>query len=260
MTLLVSGIRERHFMLGKEPEKIYALMLKTVLHAIDQTHFSDVETNPVLTALTGDVRTLIISINSILRRRVAETSLYLKTAIDILEDMKNSEEPLYIILCDALSLPEYMFLLYVFHESVAIDKALCAVNPSGKTATFKYLAKEYLGLKRLPPLEEATMKNISESLRRKLGASGATLFQDFDMLIHYRGEYRNADEMIMSLFKTMNKLQKEVEKHLNNEYTVLLLADHGYDVRKRGNLWTLTHQWDKEKLCVSPFVPILIME
>ncbi len=259
INMLVSDVKERHFMLGKEHEKVYALMLKTVLHAVGQARFSEVESNPLLTALTDDVRTLITSINSLLRRRVAESSVYLKTAIEVLERMRNSREPLYIILCDALSLPEYMFLLYTFHESVSVDKALCAVNPSGKTRTFEYLAKEYLGIKTLQPLEEVTMRNVGEVLREKLGASGFSIFRDIDMLIHHGGEYRNVDEMIESLFKIANKLQKEVENWLNNKYTVLILADHGYDILRNDKVWMLTHTWEKEKLCISPFVPILII-
>jgi len=254
---LVSGIKERHSMLGKEPKQVYALMVKVVLHAADQAYFSEVESNPLLTTLTNDVRMLVGNINLLLQKRLAESSVYLKGAIDILERIRNVREPLYIILCDSLSLPEYMFLLYTFHDFVSVDKALCAVNPSGKTATFKYLAKEYLGIETLPSLEEVTMRNVSEGLREKLGASGSSIFRDIDMLIHYGGEYKDVDEMINSLFKIANKLHKEVKNWLNNKYKVLILADHGYDVLRNENIWTLTHRWEREKLCVSPFVPIL---
>lgn len=256
---LVSGIKERHFMLGREPKKVYGLMLKIVLHAVNQARFSEVETNFLLTTLTNDVRMLVAFINTLLQKRVAESSIYLKDAIDALERMRNSREPFYIILCDALSLPEYMFLLYSFHEFVSADKAFCAVNPGGKTATFKYLAKEYLGIKKLPSLEEVTMRNVSEGLREKLGASGSSVFRDIDTLIHHGGEYRDVDNMINSLFKIINKLHNKVENWLNNKYKVLILADHGYDVLRNDNIWALTHRWEKEKLCVSPFVPILIM-
>lgn len=259
LNALVSGIRERHFMLGREPKKVYGLMLKTVLHAVNQARFSEVETNFLLTTLANDVRTLVAFINRLLQKRVAESSIYLKNAIDALERMRNSRKPFYIILCDALSLPEYMFLLYTFHEFVSADKTFCAVNPGGKTATFKYLAKEYLSIKTLPSLEEVTMRNVGESLREKLGASGSFIFRDIDMLIHYGGEYGDVDSMINSLFKIVNRLQNEVENWLNNKYKVLILADHGYDVLRNDNIWTLNHRWEKEKLCVSPFVPILIM-
>ena len=259
INVLVREIKERHFMLGREPERVYALMLKTVLHAVNQARFQEVESNPLLTSLIANVRTLIVSINSLLWKRVTETSIYLKSTIDVLEHMRNSREPLYIILCDSLSLPEYMFLLYTFDEFVGIDKALCAVNPSGKTATFKYLAKEYLGIKTLPSLEEITMRNVAEGLREKLGASGASIFRDIDMLIHYGGEYMSTDDLINSLFKIVNKLHIEVKNWLDNKYKILILADHGYDVLRRNNVWVLTHKWEKGKLCISPFVPMLLM-
>lgn len=259
LNVLVSGIRERHFMLGREPKKVYGLMLKTVLHAVNQARFSEVESNPLLTTITNDVRTLVAFINTLIQRRVAESSIYLKNAIDALECMRNSRKPFHIILCDALSLPEYMFLLYTFHEFVSADKAFCAVNPGGKTATFKYLAKEYLGIKKLPSLEEVTMRKVGEGLREKLGASGSSVFRDIDMFIHYGGEYEDVGNLINNLFKIINKLHSEVENWLNNKYKVLILADHGYDILRNDNIWTLTHRWEKDKLCVSPFVPILIM-
>jgi hypothetical protein len=257
--MLVSGIKERDFMLGKEPKKVYGLMLKMTLHAIKQADLSEVEGNPLLTALTDNVRILVIGINSLLRRRVAESSIYLKNAVDFLENLKNSREPLYIILCDALSIPEYLFLLYIFQEFVNVGDALCAVNPSGKTMTFKYLAKEYLDITVPASLEETTLKSIGEGLRKKLGASGFSILRDIDMLIHYSGEYSHVDDMINSLSKIAEKIRREVQERFDNGYEVLLLADHGYDVLKRENMWTLTHRWDVEKPCMSPFVPILIM-
>jgi len=258
LDMLVSEIKERHSMLGKEPKQVYASSLKVVLHVTEQTRFPEVESNLLLAKLTERVKALITSVNSLLRQRIGESSVYLKTAIDALECMRSSSEPLYIMLCDALSLPEYMFLLYSFHRFVSINDALCAINPSGKTATFKYLAKSYLGIETHTLPEEITMSNVCEGLREKLGASGCSIFRDIDMLVHH-GEFRETDEMINSLFKIANKLRKEVENWLNNKYKILLLADHGYDALKSENVWILTHRWEKEKLCVSPFVSILII-
>ena len=96
-------------------------------------------------------------------------------------------------------------------------------------------------------------------MREKLGAFGSSIFRDIDMLIHYDGEYEDADKMINSLFEIANKLRIDVEYWLNNRYKVLILADHGYDILRNENIWALTQRWEKEKLCVSPFVPILIM-
>jgi len=257
--MLVDEIKERRYILGIKPERVYGLMFKTVLHALSQAYFPEVESNFLLVALADHIKTLISSMNLLIRRKVAKLSVYLKSVMDFMERTRDLREPLYIILCDSLSLPEYMFLLYAFHRFVSAEKAFCAVNPSGKTATFKYLAKEYLGIEMLPSSTEVTMRNISEGLRKKLGASGASIFRDIDMLIHYGGEYKEIDDMISILFKITNKLCIEVKNWLNNKYKVLILADHGYDVLRNKNVWTLTHKWEKEKLCISPFIPILMM-
>jgi len=255
---LIIDIKRRYFLLGRESQKVYSLMLKTVLQAVDQARFTEVESNLLLRDLINDVRLLVIEINSILRERIAESSLYLKTAINILDRMKGSMEPLHILLCDSLSISECMFLSYIFPRFIDIDKMFFAINPSGKTATFKYLAKEYLGIE-TEFLEEVTLRNICEALREKLGAFGCSLFRDIDMLIHHGGNYGNINQMTNSLFRVVSKLCGEIEKLMNNKYKVLIMADHGYDILKRDSLWALTHGWEREKLCLSPFVPIIIL-
>jgi hypothetical protein len=256
---IVTEIKDRHTLLGTDQARIYATMLKIMLQATRQERFPEVESNPLLQTLTQDVSALISHINLSLHSKVAESSLYLENAFGFLEKVKSSSKYLYIVLCDALSLAEFMFITSTFSDLIKVNNALCAVNPSGKTATFKYLAQEYLGMKIHDPLEEVTLRNVAENLRVKLGASGCQLFRNIDVFIHFGREIQSFEDMSGELFKIVNKLCDKITNWRDNDYNVLVLADHGYDVLKSINLWTLTHSWDKDRLCASPIVPVLLV-
>jgi hypothetical protein len=244
--------------LEKEPAETYELMFKTVLHSIGQIYFPEIDRHPLLSTLTQDIETLVININSLLRGRLAESSAHLKETIEFLEYARTSKKRIYLILCDALSLPEYLYTIYEFAELTGVDNALCSINPSGKTATFKYLAQEYLKIK-VSPSREIIMKDVDNALRQKVGASSRRRpFRDIDNLIHYH-EFKTLEELITALFKIISKLHGEIRNSLNQGYNVLIIADHGYDLVKNTNTWKLTHRWDKDKICISPFVPLLLI-
>ena len=255
---IASTIKGIYPLLGKETAKVYETMFKVVPHSIGQIYFPEIDNNPLLTPLIPDIETLLLNINSLLRERLAESNAHLKATIGFMESAKSMKKPLYLILCDCFSLPEYLFTLYEFSEHVSIQNALCSINPSGKTATFKYLAKKYLHIK-LPSKKEIIMRDVDNALRKKLGASSRhRIFRDIDNFVHYR-KFENVDKLIFGLFEIINRLNTEIRNRLDMGYRVLLVADHGYDIVKNTNTWKLTHRWDKEKICVSPFVPLLLI-
>jgi len=259
VSLIIEEIKRRDKMLGSEPKKSYSLLLKVLLHALGTAHFPEIENNVLFSSLTNAVYKLVSDINFVIQHKFAEASLYIKDSMMMLERRKNFERPLYVILCDALSITEYMFMIHMFRRLVQVEETFCAINPSGKTKTFEYLANEYLNIEPVPCSEELTMRKIGDGLRLKLGAYGYTIFRDFDRLVHWGGEYRDLDEMINSLFKVSMNLCRITEKWLANRYDVLVMADHGYDIIKEGDSWKLVHRWVKGELCVSPFVPLLVL-
>ena len=255
---IASRVKGIYPLLGKEQAKIYDTMFKIVPHSIGQMYFQEIENNPLLAALTSDVEKLVLNINSLLRERLAESSAHLKATISFIGSVRSTKKPLYLILCDCFSLPEYLFTLYEFSDHISIENALCSINPSGKTATFKYLAQAYLHIK-LPPKKDAILRDVDNALRKKLGASSRhRIFRDLDNFVHYR-KFENMDGLICGLFNIVSKLSIEIRNRLDMDYRVLLFADHGYDVVKNTNTWKLTHRWDKKKICVSPFVPMLLI-
>jgi hypothetical protein len=165
---------------------------------------------------------------------------------------------MYVLLCDALSIPEYLFLLHSF--GIPVGNAFYAVNPSGKTATFKYLAENYL---KIPPPEgeELIMRTVAQGLARKLGAISHKTFRKLDDLIHSTSEegFKNPDEMVGALFKVVEELRRNLMKLTDGGSSVLMLADHGYDVIVEQSRLLLTHGWQLGIECASPFAPILVL-
>lgn len=245
-------------LLGKSPYETYRLMFKTVLHSAGYIHSMEVEGNPFLSLLIPDVKKLISEINLTIRKGLVESSLHLREAIEFIEKARCTQRRKYIILCDAFSLPEYLFTIYVFAKSISVNNALCSINPSGKTATFKYLAREYLRIK-VASSEEIVMRDVDNALQHRLSAASRNrVFRDIDNLIHYR-KFDTLDEVTEAIFKILVKLHREITIALNQGYTVLLIADHGYDILESANRVRLTHRQDKDKICLSPFVPLLLI-
>ena len=256
MDMLVENVRQRYGMLGKQPKEVYALMQKIVAHGVERNLFTEIESNPVIWELNSSVYKLIERIDILIKTRLTESSLYLSDAIDLLERMKKTDKPMYILLCDALSLSEYMFLIYYFHNLIDLKNTLCAINPSGKTSTFKYLAEEYFKLRLVSSSNETTMNTIAETLRIRLNAKGCSVFREFDRLIHEDVKYSDFNSLLDALFNVVSNLQKRIDALVDDNYKILILADHGYDIIFSEEGWTLTHKW-REGMCLSTLVPIL---
>lgn len=256
MDVLVENIRQRHGMLGENPKEVYTVMQKIIVHKTERNRFLEVERNPILWSLSSNVNILMERIDRLVKTRLTETSFYLGDAIDFLEHLKKTGKPMHILLCDALSLSEYMFLIYSFHNFVDPQNTLCAINPSGKTSTFKYLAEEYFKLRLIPSSEETTMNTVAESLRRRLNATGCSVFREFDRLIHRDTQYSDFNALLDALFSVVSNLQRRIENLINDGYKVLVLADHGYDIIFDEKGWVLTHKW-REGMCLSTLVPII---
>ena len=242
--------------LAEDSRSAYSLLLKTVLHSVNEASFPEVESNFWLREIITDTKKLVNEVNDLARLGPSAGEL-LSKAMDSISMKIGKKGALYIVLCDCLSLTEFLYLVYVFREEVKPDEALCAVNPSGKTGTFKYLAKYYLGAEEVPDF--LVMSTIAEGIRKKFSYSGCYLFPEIDNFVHETSGngFRTFDELIDSLFYLANKIVSKIREL--QPASILILADHGYDVVKEGGKWSLTHKWDPRFPLLSPLVPILLV-
>lgn len=262
ITNMIQGIANRILkelpLFSYDLNKAYRLLAKTVLEATDQVISLEVDSNPVLSGIKHELSKLINSAS----QAVDAQADVLSALPGILEDaqmkLRASGKGAYVFLCDCLSLCELMFLVYALRDSLRGDYVSCAINPSGMTSTFKYLAWAYLPIKEVP--DEVYMKTVGRALERKLKARGHFLFRDIDMFVHQtqKKDFKNLDELLGELYKIIEQLYVHIQSLLSS-YSVIVLADHGYDIVKVNNKWELTHKWTKGKPCLSPIVPLLVV-
>jgi hypothetical protein len=202
-----------------------------------------------------DIKKLINEVNDLARLGPSSGEL-LSKAMDFVS-LKMRKGASYVVLCDCLSLTEFLYLIYVFREDVRPDEVLCAVNPSGKTGTFKYLARYYLGAEKVPDF--LVMSAVAEGIKKRFDCSGYYLFPEIDHFVHktWDSGFETFDDLSDSLFSLVDKLAVKIRDLL--PASILILADHGYDTANEGGKWSLTHRWDARFLLLSPLVPILLV-
>ncbi len=221
---------------------------------MNQASFLEVESNFWLREMVADIKKLVNEVNDLAQLGPSAGEL-LSKAMDSIS-LKMNKGASYVVLCDCLSLTEFLYLIYVFREDVRPDEALCAVNPSGKTGTFKYLARYYLGAEKVPDF--LVMSTVAEGIKEKFGCSGHYFFPEIDDFVHKTlNGFQTFDELSNGLFYLADKLAVKIRDL--QPASILILADHGYDAVNEGGKWFLTHKWDARFRLLSPLVPILLV-
>jgi hypothetical protein len=170
--------------------------------------------------------------------------------------LKNREKKPFIVLCDGLSLPEYTYLYDRFSRVTHPSGLLYAINPGGMTKTYEYLTSILLNL----PAENMTMTVVGELLRRRLEAVGSMVLREVDELVHraQTEKFPTTSDMAISLHKVIEEIAFKIGV-LSEDYCVLVLSDHGYDVFLEVNGWSLSHAFSNERPCLSLFSAMLII-
>jgi len=162
----------------------------------------------------------------------------------------------FIILCDCLSLPEYVYLYDRLINRIQPNALLYAINPGGKTKTFEHLAKAYLNI----VSKEATMKDIAKGLQEHMEAAGWLLYRDLDYLVHRHEKegFTSLSDLAVSLFRAVKELASKIDR-LSEQYCLLVMSDHGYDVIARDDEWRLTHRFKCGELNLSLFSTTILI-
>jgi hypothetical protein len=164
--------------------------------------------------------------------------------------------PRHIIICDGFALHDALFLAYKFEDKA---KLFFAINPGGKTKTYEYLIKYCPGLEsiRESTYEKVTLNLVGELLSKAIHASYEK-FDDFDKLIHSKECIPNLQELKAALYRTINKLISKIVNCIYAGNSVLLLADHGYDMDIENCI--LFHEWTPQKGSLSILAPFMVIK
>jgi hypothetical protein len=169
--------------------------------------------------------------------------------------MKSKKRP-FIILFDGLSLPEYAYLYDNFSRKISSDGLLYAINPGGMTKTYEYLTSIFLK----SPSENVSMGILGEMLEKRFGAVDSKVFRMIDELVHKSQLEKFADpfSMASSLYMAIEDIVSRINV-LSENYRILILSDHGYDVSSEEGMWYLSHKFSSEKPCLSIFSAMMII-
>ena len=149
----------------------------------------------------------------------------------------------FLILCDALGLPEFLSLAYHFERGLHSVAPGGAVNPGGKTGTFKLLV--YKIFSKPFTLEEATLEGAGSLLRGRVGFSDFLVFRGIDEAVHsssFMG-FSDPDRLEEHLYAPLDDLISLADDLLKKCPTLVILGDHGYDVEVKGGVWAACHRW-----------------
>jgi hypothetical protein len=169
--------------------------------------------------------------------------------------MKSKKRP-FIILCDGLSLPEYAYLYDNFSRKISSDGLLYAINPGGMTKTYEYLTSIFLK----SPSENISMGILGEMLEKKFRAVDSKVFRMIDELVHKSQLKKFTDPLSMasSLYMAIEDIVSRINILLEN-YCILILSDHGYDVFLKEGMWYLSHKFSSKEPCLSIFSATMII-
>jgi len=216
-----------------------------------------VSSNPLLHRPIRFGRRFIEAMNRLSERAVAISGASILYAIEKAGGLlKARGKKPFIILCDCLSLPEYVYLYDRFTDRVQPGALLYAINPGGKTKTFEHLAKAYLNI----ASEEVTMKDIAKGLQGRMEAAGWLLYRDLDDLVHRHGKegFTSLLDLAVSLFRVVEELALKIDR-LSEQYCLLVMSDHGYDVATRDGQWCLAHRFKYGELNLSLFSTTILI-
>ncbi len=263
----LSLLRDYAFKLSKsirlslrdESLKRYAHMLFTCLCvAYGRPEFCEqVSRNPLLEESVEIGKAFIGSMNRLSKEGLILSGGSILYAIEKVESaLRTRKKKPYVVLCDCLSLPEYVYLYDRFSKIIHLDGLLYSINPGGATKTYEYLTSIILKSQ----LEKMTMFTVGEALKTRFKAAGYTVLRGIDELVH-RTQYEkfpSTSDMSVSLHRVIEDIAFEIAI-LSEDYTVLVLSDHGYDVSLEPDGCSLLHAFTGEKACLSPFSTMLIV-
>ncbi len=241
-----------------KPLEVYEKSALTCFYsAYKEEAYREILSNPLLEEAIDDCSRFIAAANklsSTVQSISGKTILYSIRKIE--NFMKISRKKPYLILCDCLSLPEYVFILTKFADKLYSSDIFFMINPGGKTKTFEFLAERYLNI---GYSKEPSLKDIVNGLSKKLNCSGNSLFIEIDRLIHKFENvgFTSIRNMIETFHESISNLIAYI-KDLSTSHIVLLLTDHGYDVKLKNGRFYPYHRWSGES-CLSIIAPALVL-
>jgi hypothetical protein len=247
-----SMLEFKHISPVEDKKEVYRELLATVMDSVYGTNLKRFH-NPILERMEQNVRRLCQTPSNAMKQ-----GYYTSWICEVLGEAYRvmSRNAKHVIVCDALALHDILFITYEFGERT---RSFLTFNPGGKTRTYEYLIKHCPELKELVAYYggEITLNFVGQAIAKSIGASYEK-YDKFDRLVHSMGPQNDFENLIESLYNLMEELITIVRRYADSNFSVFMLADHGYDVNPQ--TLTLTHKWDPMgQGCLSILTPFIVV-
>lgn len=250
---LLKDVQEFKHLANINVKEAYGMLLAATINGVYGTEVMPIE-NPILNKISEKTHRICeIAVEKL------NQGLYgfwiceaLREIIDMATLHPNRR---YVIICDALGIHDFLLLTYEFGGRV---RPMFAINPGGKTKTFEYMVKQCPILRRtyIREVDEPSLALIAKIVAQHIGASSER-YDDFDKCVHFTST-KDFRGLVTTLYRPLEKLLTKVKIYLNSGFTVLMLADHGYDINPIN--FTLYHGWtSRAGLSLSILAPLLVV-
>ena len=251
---LLKDIQEFKNLTNVSVKEAYETLLATVLDGVYGRKVIALQ-NPVLNKISEKTHRIFEILAEILNRGLYGLSICdaLREVIDIVTLYPNRS---HVIVCDALAIHDILLLSYEFEARI---RPIFAVNPGGKTKTYEYMIKQcpiFRGTL-IREVDEPSLTMIARIVAQIIGASSEK-YDEFDRCIH-SSQIKDFQGLVTLLYQALEKLLIKVKIHLNAGFTVLMLADHGYDINLTN--YALYHRWSpRAGPSLSILAPLLVIK
>ena len=145
------------------------------------------------------------------------------------------------IVVDCLGLPELYWIFKLVQKRRLQLVVTAYVNADGKTLVFKRA------------FGRETMSDVARSV-------GGQLFNRIDEILHTRLEQepRELEELIREMDMRFKPVAESIARTVAGGGAAAVAADHGYDIVKEGNLYSLSHGGRKGVNALSRLAPLLV--
>jgi len=251
---LLKDIQEFRRVASVDVKEAYEMVLATMIDGVYGAQLKRTD-NPILYKMSEKARRICKIALERLRQGLYGPWICeaLREMIDLATSQPNRR---HVIICDALGIHDVLLLTYELDGRV---RPLFAVNAGGMTKTYEYMVKQCPALRGtfIGAFDEPSLTLLARAVAQRVDASGYERYDDFDRSIHSTVT-KDFKEVAALLHRTFERLLSKVKAYLNAGFTVLVLADHGYDIDP--DTFTLYHGWGHTGTSLSILAPLVVIK
>jgi hypothetical protein len=239
----------------KDDKEVYVALHNIFYYSVTEHELTTFKyiIDPRLQGFIGKVIEFLHYVQQYYSRYIASMDIIATEMYQFIQEklrVKEASERIHIFACDALSIVDALFIAH----KVRPKFFGIIINPSGKTASYKFL----LDPKRF--LEEEGNITLMNAMSKALNVNiNISKFDDIDRFIHDNENisFNDASAIIDRLYNIISSFYTKVKQLDTHNIVTVVVSDHGYDIERVLNGYRLKHGLSHNALSI--LAPILII-